>query len=304
MPLARPFAGPLAPTRSRLLRRAGFALVLSLPLASAAGAGAMTEAYRAFYADLEARLVAQGRLRMDRGTGGADAGRLARDFIEIALREEYAGGALSSGTGTRADKPLLRWEDPVRMQVLFGASVPDPRRAEDRRAIRDYAARLSGLTGHPIAQVRDGANFHVLVVNEDERRSLESQLPRLIPGISPWMVRTIGQMQKTHLCMVVAEPHADPSRGYARVVAILRDEHAGRLRQACLEEELAQAMGLPNDCDTPYPTIFGENLLHASLTRRDELLLKMLYHPSLASGMTRDEAMPAITRLAERLSAR
>jgi hypothetical protein len=295
MPLARPLA---------ILARTGLALVLSLPLATGAKAGAMTEAYRAFYADLEARLVAQGRLRTDRGQAGTDAASLARDFVDIALYEEYAGGALSANKGHRAGKPLLRWEDPVRMQVLFGASVPEARRAEDRRAIHAYAGRLSSITGHPIAPAQDAANFHVLVVNEDERRSLRSQLPRLIPGISPWMVNTIGRMQKTHLCMVVAVPHADPSRGYARAVAILRAEHSGRLRQACLEEELAQAMGLPNDCDTTDPSIFTDNLEHASLTRRDELLLKMLYHPSLASGMTRDEAMPAITRLAETLATR
>lgn len=299
MPLARPLA--MLP---RSLARTAIAVALSLPLAVGAEAGAMTDAYRAFYADLEARLVAQGRLRTDRGQARTDAASLVRDFVDIALREEYAGGALSANRGHRSDKPLLRWEEPVRMQVLFGASVPEDRRAQDRRAIRAYTARLSGLTGHPIETARAEANFHVLVVNEDERRSLQSQLPRVIPGLSPWMVNTIGRMQKTHLCMVVAEPHADPSRGYARVVAILRAEHTGRLRQACLEEELAQAMGLPNDCDTTDPSIFADNLVHASLTRRDELLLKMLYHPSLASGMTRDEAMPAITRLAEILAAR
>jgi hypothetical protein len=111
-------------------------------------------------------------------------------------------------------------------------------------------------------------------------------------------------MQKTHLCMVVAEPHADRRRGYARAVAILRTEHTGRLRQACLEEELAQGMGLPNDCSTAEPSIFTETFDYVSLTRRDELLLKMLYDPALASGQSVDEALPAITRLAEALARR
>lgn len=286
------------------LARAGLALVFGLTLASAAAGDGMSPAFRDYYAGLEAQLVASGRLRTDRGAPGTDAASLARDFVEVALHEEYAGGKLSASMGARTGKPLLRWEEPVRMQVIFGASVPDARRAEDRRALRAYAARLAAITDHPVSVDRPDANFHVLVVNEDERRSLERQLPRLIPGISPWMVQTILRMQRNHLCMVVAEPHADARRGYARAVAILRAEHSGRLRQACLEEELAQGMGLPNDCDTTDPSIFSETFSYASLTRRDELLLQMLYHPSLASGMTRAQAMPAITRLAETLATR
>ena len=289
---------------SRCLARAALAAVLSLPLAPAAAGDAMSPAYRAYYAGLEAQLVAEGRLRTDRGPAATDAASLARDFTDIAFYEEYAGGRLSRSLGGRAAKPLLRWEDPVRIQVVFGASVPSGRRAEDRGAIRAYAARLSAIMGHPVATTDHGANFHVLVVNEDERRSLGDQLPRLIPGISPWMVQTILRMQKNHLCMVVAEPHADRRRGYARAVAILRTEHPGRLRQACLEEELAQGMGLPNDCDTADPSIFTDTFDYASLTRRDELLLKMLYHPSLASGMSREQALPAITHLARSLATR
>jgi hypothetical protein len=112
------------------------------------------------------------------------------------------------------------------------------------------------------------------------------------------MVRTISRMKPNHLCMVVAEPHADPRRGYARAVAIVRAEHSDLMRTACIEEELAQAMGLPNDCDQATPSIFNDNQEYALLTRRDEILLRMLYSSSLASGMTAAEARPVVTRMA------
>jgi hypothetical protein len=291
---------------ARSLAKAWIALPLIAALTFAWPAASDTAPSRIAlqYADLEARLVARGGLRTDRGSPNTDASSLLRDFLDVALREEYAGGRLGAGTGVRADKPLLRWEEPVRMQVVFGASVPEDRRAEDRRRIGAYADRLARITGHPVGPAQGQANFHVLVVSEAERRSLDSQLPALIPGISPWMLSTIARMRTNHLCMVVAEPHADRRKGYARVVAILRAEHTGRLRQACLEEELAQGMGLPNDCPEANPSIFNDNFSYASLTRRDELLLKMLYDPSLASGMTRDEAMPRLTDLARRLATR
>jgi hypothetical protein len=252
----------------------------------------------AYYASLEAALVARGALKADRGgLSRLDAARLERDFMQAALMEEYGSG-LTSGTGSRKSKLLLRWEEPVRIRVSFGASVPDTLRRADHARIGDYAARLSRVTGHPVRLANDGANLHVLVVNEAERRSLASQLPALVPGISPWMVRTISRMKPNHLCMVVAEPHADPRRGYARAVAIVRAEHSDRMRTACIEEELAQAMGLPNDCDEANPSIFNDNQEYALLTRRDEILLGMLYSPSLASGMTAADARPIVTRMA------
>lgn len=292
---------PMTSTRTLLRRTA--ALCAAVTLACPASADPAGGSFAAHYRDLEHTLVSTGALRTDRGTARTDAASLARDFVDIALMTEYGGG-LTSGMGNRADKPLLRWEEPVRMQILFGASVPEARRDADRKAIRAYASKLSGITGHPISPAYSGANFHVLVVSEAERRSLGSQLPALFPGISPWMVKTIARMRQNHLCMVIAEPHADPRKGYARVVAILRAESSGRLRQSCIEEELAQGMGLPNDCEAAHPSVFNDNQQYALLTRRDELLLKMLYDPSLTSGLTRDQAMPRITKLARTLASR
>jgi hypothetical protein len=252
----------------------------------------------AYYAGLEAALVARGALKAERGgLSRLDAARLERDFMQAALMEEYGRG-LTAGTGSRKSKLLLRWEEPVRIRVSFGASVPDDLRRADRARIGDYAARLSRVTGHTVRLSSGDANLHVLVVSEAERRGLASQLPALVPGISPWMVRTISRMKPNHLCMVVAEPNADPRRGYARAVAIVRAEHSDLMRTACIEEELAQAMGLPNDCEEANPSIFNDNQEYALLTRRDEILLGMLYNPSLASGMTAAEARPIVTAMA------
>lgn len=259
----------------------------------------------ATYARLEASLLSKGALRTDRAAGHpTDADSLARDFVDVAFFSEYAG-TLTSGDGARGAKPLLRWEEPVRVQVLFGASVDGAQRQADRAAIRAYAKRLSRITGLSMSEARGTpANFHILVVSEAERRSLRSQLPSLVPGISPWMVRTILAMKPGHLCMVVAEPHADRSRGYRKVVAVLRAEQPEAMRQACIEEELAQGLGLPNDCKRAFPSIFNDDQQYARLTARDEKLLKLLYRRDLRSGMTLAQAMPAITEGARALARR
>jgi hypothetical protein len=288
-------------TRMCRLRGAACAAILAaLPLPLLAGGTDLSSYYR----NMEAVLVAQGALRVDRAAGetARDAQSLARDFLDVALFTEYGSG-LSTGQGSRRAKPLLRWEDPVRMQVIFGQSVDPTQRQADRRAIRRYAERLARVTGHPVTQATSVANFHVLVVNEDERRSLAGQLPALIPGISDWMMKTVARMRPDHLCMVVAEPHADRRKGYRRAVAIVRAEHPERMRASCIEEELAQGMGLPNDCPTAVPSIFNDDQEYALLTARDEILLRMLYHRDLASGMRLEEAEPKVRRLSERLIA-
>lgn len=260
-----------------------------------------SQALRAYYASLEVDLLQNGLLRRDRQSQGRiDPVRLTQDFLEVAMNNEYGAGL--SASGSRKAKPLLRWEDPVRMQVMFGPSVARDQMRTDRRTIYNYADRLARITGKPIAQTDRDANFHVIVVDELERRSLASTLPRLIPGISPWMVNTIARMRPNHLCMVIAEPHADRRRGYARAIAIVRAEHSPRMRESCIEEELAQGMGLPNDCDTVSPSIFNDDQEFAVLTRRDELLLKMLYHPDLHSGMSPRETRDLLPRIAARLT--
>jgi hypothetical protein len=276
----------------------GGCCLLALAAALPARADTARADLSAYYAGLEAALVARGALKAERGgLSRLDAARLERDFMQAALMEEYGGG-LTAGTGSRKSKLLLRWEEPVRIRVSFGASVREDLRRADRARIGDYAARLSRVTGHTVRLSSGDANLHVLVVSEAERRGLASRLPALVPGISPWMVRTISRMKPNHLCMVVAEPHADPRRGYARAVAIVRAEHSDLMRTACIEEELAQAMGLPNDCEEANPSIFNDNQEYALLTRRDEILLGMLYSPSLASGMTAAEARPIVAAMA------
>lgn len=251
-----------------------------------------------YYSTMEASLRGKGYLRQDMAAGASvSAEQLAQHFVTAALRQEYRGGTLSR---SGAEKPLIRWEEPVRMAVHFGASVPRDQRASDQREIEGFVRRLSRITGQPIGMTRVSANFHVLVVSDDERRGLRGFLKANVAGISDQAIRAILSMQREHYCMVVAVPHADKARGYRSAVAIVRAEHGDLMRRSCIQEELAQGMGLPNDCRDARPSIFNDDGEFALLTRHDEKLLAMLYSRELRSGMTAREALPVIMRLAAR----
>jgi len=262
---------------------------------------AESEALVLHYRRLQNDLVAQGLLRQD--GGGPDApfteAMLARNFLAVALFDEYAelGGDLKAETTPAL---LRRWEGPIRMQVEFGQTVPRPQRDRDRRSIAEYSARLSQLTGLPIVETDRDANFHVLFLNEPERRATGERLRGLVPGISDAAVRAITTLPRSQLCLVIAFSEGGRST-YSRAVALVRGEHPDLLRLSCIHEEIAQGLGLANDSPFARPSIFNDDEEFALLTQHDGLLLRILYDPRLRPGMTEAEAAPIVRRIAAEL---
>jgi hypothetical protein len=260
-----------------------------------------SEALATYYARLQQDLLSRGLLRGD--GGGADTPftdvMLARNFVRIALYDEYEPGRPLEVTDPVMSR-LRRWESPVRMDIRFGATVPPDQQARDRATIAAYAARLSRITGLPIAQVQAGGNYHVYVVNEDDRLALGDELRRVAPGISDSTVRAIVNMQRSTLCLVVAFSD-DGGPVYSKAIAVIRGEHPDLLRSACVHEELAQGLGLANDHPQARPSIFNDDEEFGLLTRHDELLLKILYDRRLTPGMTPTEAAPIVAVIAAEL---
>ena len=257
-----------------------------------------------YYTRVQDSLINAGLLRQERSLKNAPSTptKLARDFAEIALRSEYGGSLGASGSGSR--KPVMRWEVPVKMNVVFGSSVAPDQRLQDQRAIVNYMKRLSKITGHPVTQTNKGSNFHVLVVNDAERKSLATTLRKMVPNLNSASIRAVERMKPNHFCMVIASPYADRKNGYQSVVAIIRAEHPNMMRTACIQEELAQGMGLPNDCHYARPSIFNDDQEFGLLTQHDERLLRMLYHPALTSGMPRKDAIPLLKHIAAQVASR
>ncbi|NUB46071.1 DUF2927 domain-containing protein [Fertoebacter nigrum] len=262
---------------------------------------AASEAARAYYAAVQAQLLGQGLLRTD--GGGPDTPytdrMLAENFLQVALFDEYRRGpdGLQSGV---TESRLRRWAGPVRVGLRFGASVPADRQATDRARVASYLARLSQITGHPIALSDSSPNFFLSIVNEDERRALGPQVTAALRNIAPADVAGITDMPRSTYCLVYAMSEAG-SGTYNRAYAVVRAEHPDLLRLSCLHEELAQGLGLANDSPRARPSIFNDDEEFALLTTQDELMLKMLYDPRLRPGMTLEEARPVVVEMAREL---
>ncbi len=252
----------------------------------------------AYFERVEVNLLARGLLRDD--GGGPDVPftdvMLARNFDALAFSEEFSG---VSGRLVRqsAQSTLHRWAQPVRIETVVGASVDDAQAKGDVQAIRGYADRLGRLTGHPISNVRDGGNFHVLVLNDQELGASGPLLRTYMPELSTAQVRFVEEITRDTYCVVFASDPAQNGR-YERAVAVIRAELPDRLRTSCIHEEIAQGLGLANDSAQARPSIFNDDDEFGRLTNHDELLLQMLYDPKLTPGMNGAEAAPLVRQIA------
>ncbi|WP_289042822.1 DUF2927 domain-containing protein [uncultured Aliiroseovarius sp.] len=262
---------------------------------------AESKALEGYYARVQRSLLTQGLLRTD--GGGADvpfsAAMLARNFERIAFYKEYSpsGGRL---VARESPSRLTRWVKPVRIQVHFGASVSDENKAHDQTVLTNYVRRLGRITGHPISLTKGRGNFHVYVMNEDERKAFGPELQRIVPGISAPSQRAVINMPRDTYCLVFGRDPVDNGQ-FEQAVAIIRSEHPKLMRTSCIHEEVAQGLGLSNDSPLARPSIFNDDEEFGLLTTHDEYLLQMLYDDRLRPNMTADEARPIIRKMAAEL---
>ena len=256
-----------------------------------------------YYRRLQNDLLTQGLLRGD--GGGPDTPFtdtiLARNFVRIALFDEY----VTDGDFLRPQatlSKLRRWDQPIRMDVEFGDSIPLDQRAKDTKSVADYAGRLARITGLNILQSNDDPNFHVFVLNEGDRQNFAPRLRELVPGIATSSLNAIINLPRDQLCIVVAFSQGGASR-YSKAIAVIRGEHPDLLRTSCFHEELAQGLGLANDSPQARPSIFNDDEEFGLLTTHDELLLKILYDPRLETGMSPSEAAPIARTIAREILA-
>ena len=263
---------------------------------------AESEALARYYNSVQRGLLTRGLLRTD--GGGVDtpfsSRDLAQNFLKIAFFQEYqdVGGRL---VAQESASHLQRWTKPVRLSIDFGASVPAEVRERDRQQLARFSARLTRVTGHSVTMSDAAPNFHVLVVNEPERRALAPRLRRLVPGISEATLAHMINLPRDTYCAVFT---TDRGNNFTpdTAVAIIRGEHPSLLRTACLHEEIAQGLGLPNDSPRARPSIFNDDEEFGLLTTHDELLLQMLYDRRLRPGMTESEARPIVNQIATELT--
>ncbi|MGV8987493.1 MAG: DUF2927 domain-containing protein [Cypionkella sp.] len=262
---------------------------------------AASAALRVHYAQVQAGLLSNGLLRTEMAPADSPFNdrNLTENFLKIALYEEYAGGQITRH-GRAAAIRLQRWDEPVRVALIIGPAVPPAQVATDKAWVTSYFARLARVSGHPIVMDNQNPNFWVHIATVDERAAMGRTLDREMPGLTAGQIDSVTNMDADTYCQVLTETD-EATNTYTRAVAVIPSEHPDLMRLACIHEELAQSMGLPNDSNAAHPSIFNDDQEFALLTTQDELMLRILYNPALHPGMTEAQARPIVQSLASRL---
>ncbi|MBF4991386.1 DUF2927 domain-containing protein [Methylophilus sp. QUAN] len=199
---------------------------------------------------------------------------LQQAFNEVALHSEYVAG----------EQVVRKWQQPVKVWLVHHAD-----QADTHTKLTHYHLRhLSRITGHPISFAANAAEANMMVVF-----SQSAQWHQEVAQVSSHKSR---QPPADAMCMFGLT--LDAQNAIKRAWVVIPVDHANErgLLVSCIVEEITQAMGLPNDSEKVYPSVFNDKTPESLLTGLDALLLKMLYLPAIKPGMRAGQVQPILAR--------
>ncbi len=188
---------------------------------------------------------------------------LQQAFVEVALRNEYVAG----------EQTVRKWQQPVKVWLVQHADQSD----KTAWLTRAHLQHLSQLTGLPISMAKRAAEANMTVVF--------SQAAQWRQDIAQISGNARLQPPNDAVCMFGLS--LDTYKAIQRAWVVIPVDHAQEHRSlvSCIVEEITQAMGLPNDSEYVFPSVFNDKTPESLLTGLDALLLKMLYLPAIKPGM-------------------
>ncbi|MFS4437307.1 DUF2927 domain-containing protein [Paracoccaceae bacterium GXU_MW_L88] len=254
-----------------------------------------------YYMQVETQIRANGGMRREYWPRDArfNTNDLIENFKRIAFYSEMDERA---GRFVQREKQvgLQRWQDPVRIGVhhSIGASVGQVNR--DRKAVAVMARRLRNITGHDISLVDDpeDANMRVTFFDTESGRLAADRIEEADTPLSKATLNQFRNPDPSILCMGSFAGTVQSPSSIAFALIIINDAQTPALRESCIHEELAQALGLLNDSFLARPSIFNDDEEFALITAHDAALLRMLYDERLRPGMSLEEATPMLPQLA------
>jgi len=250
-----------------------------------------------YYAAAEAQIRAEGGMRTEYAPPDAPftRGDLATNFMRIALFDEYTtqNGRYVAG---EAPSNLRRFDVPVLVRVVNGALTAKTAADFNQAQVASFTRRLARITGQDIRMAKEGerANMVVFFLNRAEQPLMARQLGRYVSAPPKEVEDSFANSGNDLLCAAFALSQKRRPDSYRAAIILVKSEHSEAQRDACIQEEMAQALGLTNDSRSARPSIFNDDEEFAALTKHDELLLQILYDPRLNSGMSAEEVRPLL----------
>ena len=201
------------------------------------------------------------------------------DFVTVALGREYGGANQGQ---------LIKWIKPIRIGVTGEEGfyyLP---------AVEQHIADLQEIISHPITLVRGGeADIMVVFLKKlaaDEVEHYRSLYRPFFANDEAYEAQINKIRNDTFKAVCLTTIRTIKSRGeLTGGIVFIPGEKKAAVAWQCIVEEITQALGLPNDSDTNFYSIFNDRSPHISLTSKDKQMLRLLYDPRLTAGMKEPE---------------
>lgn len=204
---------------------------------------------------------------------------IINSFIEIALKSEY-----STKVST-----LRKWHQPIYYSIEH--------RTADKKLHQEiteiHLAHLSHITGLSISPANNTKVANLKVIFSTESR-LTQELQQ------DFLLNDQQQLQElTHHSVCLANFSTGPNNSIHQAIVIIPVDRARAHAKllSCVVEELTQVMGLPNDSDKVFPSIFNDKSHDDYLSGLDYLLLRLLYNKNLKAGMKQAEVQSTLQKI-------
>ncbi|MEX2518670.1 MAG: DUF2927 domain-containing protein [Paracoccaceae bacterium] len=200
------------------------------------------------------------------------ASSLAGDFTELMFFTEWGEAA----------PRLLRWERPVSV-ALAGAEL-----SAYRADVAGLIARLrAGIPGLEITLIAGESGDITL------RSAPAAEMARTAPDALCFFAPFKGDWPAFKAASSRGARFWDGLERLDAVTIFLPAHAAPHEIRACMEEEITQALGPSNDILRLEDSIFNDDNAQGKVTAFDLLMLRILYAPTLISGMGAEEAQRA-----------
>ncbi len=196
-------------------------------------------------------------------------------FFEVALKSEFKSG----------QSPLLKWQVPIKYWVKH--DVPNQNLHDE--LLSKHFQHLNQITNLTFTKVNGRSKANMLIFFT--QRSLWNDIVKREMGVNSTQ-NTYGSV-----CMFNIRANQSTSRITKAVIVIPVDqarEH-GKLI-SCIVEETTQALGLKNDSESAYPSIFNDKTPDSFLTPLDIVLLKLMYSREIKPGMDQTHLKPVLAK--------
>lgn len=209
---------------------------------------------------------------------------IQQSFVKIALEREYKE--------TKHPK-LIRWEKPIK--VYFESDFGDANLQHDLLAVQ--VKHLAYITGHPIDFTPQAKGAGILVIFTSYK-TLEDKVRRYIGN--PDKIR-----KALNEAVCLGNFRLNKRSEITRAVIIIPVDYAREKARLldCVVEEITQTLGLPNDSNDVFPSVFNDVSVDTYLSPLDYILLKALYSPHLKPGMTVPQTKAALPKVLNDLHA-